>query len=489
MPFDISLLSEQELRPWAETKELDEAVDAELHKINESMNFNMAMKNAGHMGYSELDEEMPEFKDFKEMVERPGWMGFDEQEEGEEEVTDKTLEEIIAEYENSEKKEVPMNDTIELMEDPIINQAIGKLNNITTKMTRGRLAKLRRMNLLPIETMRKQKAKKKMASVKHNPHLSMSPVMRAQSARTLDSRNGLRSSGGMGMAFEPNIDVDFFSLQGNDENSLFEQEMKDPIFAPPDPNLPILDVLIPKDAAEPSGDEDLKAAKKELMSILGGNEKKRDGNQSNPSSAGQTITGPLLDSLEEGGRKLARPSSSLASITPTKGFHMPQTAPAGSNELPALYESPEKNGRNPPVSPQLKPLSKSQSEGALKLQQGGTKRRPSTGIPSSARGSARGSGRRDDLAAPSGALAKLGIGTNTSSNTLSKKEEFIIDKKKLKKVRTFRDQLLTIAGTMGAYGRENDGTVMESAIDKEAARKESIALTQKMCSETMERNR
>ena len=63
------------------------------------------------------------------------------------------------------------------------------------------------------------------------------------------------------------------------------------------------------------------------------------------------------------------------------------------------------------------------------------------------------------------------------------------DKKKLKKVRTFRDQLLTIAGTMGAYGRENDGTVMESAIDKEAARKESIALTQKMCSETMERNR
>ena len=34
-------------------------------------------------GHSELDEEMPEFKDFKEMVEKPGWMGFDDPEDGE----------------------------------------------------------------------------------------------------------------------------------------------------------------------------------------------------------------------------------------------------------------------------------------------------------------------------------------------------------------------------------------------------------------------
>ena len=259
------------------------------------------------------------------------------------------------------------------------------------------------------------------------------------------------------------------------------------MYAPPDPNAPILDVLIPRDTAEPDNQEDLKAAKDELHRILN-EEKTNSNNQSKPPSAGRTITGSLLDKLDEGGAK--RPSSSLASIAPAKGFSLPKTAPAGFNELPALYESPQKSGRNPPMSPQLRPLSKSQSEGALKLQQGGGfKRRPSTGIPSSARGSARGSGRKEDVDAQSGALAKISIGTNANRKTLSKKEEFIIDKKKLKKVRTFRDQLMTIAGAMGAYGRENDGTVMESAIDKEAARKESIALTQKMCSETMDRNR
>ena len=340
------------------------------------------------------------------------------------------------------------------------------------------------MNLLPIETMKKKKARKKLASVKHNPHYSLSPAFRAESTRGL-SRNGLRSSSGS--RFEPNLDVDFYSIEGNEDNSLFDQDIRDPMYAPPDPKAPIMDVLIPRDTAEPQNEEDLKAAKEELNRILS-EERTSSSNQSNPPGVGRTITGPLLDKLDEDRTK--RPSSSLSSIAPTKGFSLPKTAPAGLNELPALYESPEKSGRNPPMSPQLKPLSKSQSEGALRLQQGGgAKRRPSTGVPSSARGSARGDGRGDGINAQSGALAKLGMGTSTSSNTLSKKEEFIIDKKKLKKVRTFRDQLMTIAGAMGAYGRENDGTVMDSAIDKEAARKESIALTQKMCSETMERNR
>merc|ERR1711871_209106 len=215
------------------------------------------------MGQSELDEEMPEIKAFKEMVEKPGWMGFDEPEEGDdEEFTEKTLEEIVEEYENSDKKEGPVNENMELTEDPIISQAIGKLNNLTTKMTRGRLARLRRMNLLPIETMRKKKAKNKLASVKHNPHFSMSPAFRAQSARGM-SRSGLRSSGG-GTLFEPNLDIDFFSIEGNEDNSLFEKEIMDPMYAPPDPNAPILDVLIPRDTAEPDNQEDLKAAKDEL---------------------------------------------------------------------------------------------------------------------------------------------------------------------------------------------------------------------------------
>ena len=72
---------------------------------------------------------------------------------------------------------------------------------------------------------------------------------------------------------------------------------------------------------------------------------------------------------------------------------------------------------------------------------------------------------------------------------MTQKKEFLIDKKKLKKIRTFRDQLMTTAGGMAAYAREdNDGTVAASAIDKNASRKASIALTEKMCRETVEKN-
>ena len=77
------------------------------------------------------------------MVEKPGWMGYDEPEEGEEEegkqlhtvisngrdillidFTGKSLEEIVEEYENSDTIEGPVNDNMELTEDPIINQGI-----------------------------------------------------------------------------------------------------------------------------------------------------------------------------------------------------------------------------------------------------------------------------------------------------------------------------------------------------------------------------
>ena len=34
MPFDISLLPDSEMRPWAETKETDEKVKQELVKVN-----------------------------------------------------------------------------------------------------------------------------------------------------------------------------------------------------------------------------------------------------------------------------------------------------------------------------------------------------------------------------------------------------------------------------------------------------------------------
>ena len=55
--------------------------------------------------------------------------------------------------------------------------------------------------------------------MKHNPHLSFSPV--AVSFRAATSIPGLRGSKSSG-----DLDIDFYSIQGNEENSLFPEEIE-----------------------------------------------------------------------------------------------------------------------------------------------------------------------------------------------------------------------------------------------------------------------
>ena len=83
-----------------------------------------------------------------------------------------------------------------------------------------------------------------------------------------------------------------------------------------DPNAPILDVLIPRDTAEPDNQEDLNAAKDELQRILN-EEKTNSNNQSKPPSAGRTITGSLLDKLDEGSLTVATSSPGLKAVGST----------------------------------------------------------------------------------------------------------------------------------------------------------------------------
>ena len=230
-----------------------------------------------------------EIRDFRDMVDEQGWIGFNEpeMEDGVEEencTMDDSLDDSVEGQYLDEALSVssidnlPINKDINLLEDPTIVQAVGKLNHLTANMSRTRLARLRTMHLLPIETMRKRKEKKRLASVKHNPHFSMSPAFRTESrqgiaSRQQSSRNGQRSmsrSGSRGtsvLPFERNIDIDFYSLEGNEENSLFDAETKSPMYAPPDPKLSVLDVLIPKDTRLEEEDH-LEAARAELKTIL-----------------------------------------------------------------------------------------------------------------------------------------------------------------------------------------------------------------------------
>ena len=112
-------------------------------------------------------------------------------------------------------------------------------------------------------------------------------------------------------------------------------------------------------------------------------------------------------------------------------------------------------------------------------------------VPQSARstGSRRGSkkvyapesdARFDAARAPTPALGKLGIGT--SIGTLAKKE-LLFGKKKLKEIRTLRDQMMTIAGGMTAFANMDDRS-QAHLFDANAMMK----LTAEMSQETMDRN-
>jgi hypothetical protein len=217
-----------------------------------------------------------------------GWIGFETPEEGEEgEAVDTSLDGLDEHGEEHEVGEdgLRIQSNIDIMADPMVVTAMSKLNNLAAKMSKTRLAELRRINLLPIETMRKKKAAKKLATVRYNPHFSLSPALRTSSRQSLSrsssnggggggldamkmSRGGSRGGGGGNkLLFEPNIDVDFYSLEANDEDSLFEQEFRDPMYAPPNPKTPLLDVLIPKDTRLDEN-ADLLAAQEELKGLL-----------------------------------------------------------------------------------------------------------------------------------------------------------------------------------------------------------------------------
>ena len=225
MPFDISLVPDKELRPWADCKELDDMVDKELENVNDILSMTSPIKNAGFQGMSELDMKAQEFIAFQNLVEQPGWMGFDEPEVND--ILDEDLEV------SADSASEPM-----LTEDPAIVEALNKLNNLTATMRRNRMAGLRTMHLMPVETMRGKKKKKRVAAVKHNPHASFSPAFRAASARGM-SRDQSRSG------FESDIDVDFYSIRGNEDSSLFFSNDAEEMAAP-SPSTSILEVLIPK---------------------------------------------------------------------------------------------------------------------------------------------------------------------------------------------------------------------------------------------------
>lgn len=145
---DVSRIPDSEMRPWADCKELDEAVERELGKVNDCLNLTSPSRNAGYPGSSDIDAQPPELIDFNNYVEQPGWMGSDEPEQDGQDPCTADATDLIDE---SDVQSIESS----LIHDPVITAAIKKVNELTVNFNRTRLqmARLKTMRLLPIDTM------------------------------------------------------------------------------------------------------------------------------------------------------------------------------------------------------------------------------------------------------------------------------------------------------------------------------------------------
>jgi hypothetical protein len=142
-PQNPSLIPDKELRPWIECKQADEAIENELTKINDILALTSPIKNAGFQGDSQLDMQPEELLAFLDLTEKPGWMGYDEPEV------------LEIEQDKVNAVQLPENDSI-VLEDPTVRNILNKINDLTINIdniNRNKLARLRTMHLLPIDTM------------------------------------------------------------------------------------------------------------------------------------------------------------------------------------------------------------------------------------------------------------------------------------------------------------------------------------------------
>jgi hypothetical protein len=91
-----------------------------------------------------LDTKPTELLEFQQLIEQPGWMGFEDPE----------VDLNLSEFEDlPEEDSSSLETSSSLLDDPAIAVAIKKINDLTSSLNRTRLARLRTMHLLPIDTM------------------------------------------------------------------------------------------------------------------------------------------------------------------------------------------------------------------------------------------------------------------------------------------------------------------------------------------------
>lgn len=115
------------------------------------------------------------------------------------------------------------------------------------------------------------------------------------------------------------LDVDFYSIRGNEDNSLYLDDIETPIA----PMTSILDVILPNEKLSEQLKE-LHASKTHLINLV----------DKAVSGAGKTVTSDVLDGMDS---STIRPSSSLSSIPGSgRNFYVP-----AATASPILASVPE----------------------------------------------------------------------------------------------------------------------------------------------------
>jgi len=116
---------------------------------------------------------------------------------------------------------------------------------------------------------------------------------------------------------ERDLDIDFYSVRGNEDNSLYIDDVETPVA----PVTNILDVLLPNDKLSEQLKE-LNASKTYLIDLV-----------DKTVSGGKTVTSSSLDEIES--KSPIRPSSSLSTIPGSgRNFHVPSAVSTVLSSVP-----------------------------------------------------------------------------------------------------------------------------------------------------------
>ena len=456
-PNDFSGLTDEELRPWAQAPHLDK----EIAEVQTKLLGTMQEMNptGGYAGASELDRMPDELAEFEKMVaEDPEWIGEDEEEE--EELGDVEGEDTYEEYEDLE---------LLSQDDGLLATAIDELNFVslaTDESEPPMMSTLVTQALIPQSLANRQarptgkSSLKSMKSIKFKPNFGGPPLHKVRQAgvstlKVPQDRNHYAT---------PRPSSSSYTRRDNLKagRSIMSQFADTP--------------------ARPSTGSGNSRAKAEEMAKLEAemaalkakmDAMKAEAAASEGDAGGEDRSKPSLFASEESGAD----GKALDDVLLPSPIKQQRPATASTNEVQGETVAPSVLDRLVAEAS----LSTSASAPNLSLNTTTMEKKPPRKLAKMSK-SPRSPKDRFEKRPASGALDKLGI--STKKGTVDSKASAMFGKKRLKSIRTLRDQMMSTAGTMTAFSR-TDNKEMSKLFDAS----ESIRMTREQCANTMRKQK